>query len=135
MSGRTNHERMDDLHARMTDVGITKTGRLVPPTSLVVMTLDDLDKLLASVELLHGAWKAAEPMVTFFEDLDRNQFGVRHGERIDGDGTWSQGNPFLFTGQVIGFGAAGAGRTYMVPPPGERADIENWVKDLRKGNE
>lgn len=131
MSGRTNPEKMADLHDRMTAVGIPTTGRLVPPTSLVVMTLEDLDKLLVSVELLHGAWKAAEPMVTFFEDLDRDQFGVRLGERIDGDGTWSQGNPFLQEGQVIAFGAAGASHAYMVPPPGERGDIENWVQDLK----
>lgn len=127
-----NGARLDGMHDRLTEAGMPALGRNVMATNLVILSLDEYDRLIESIELLAAARVAAEPYVTFVEDLDRDQFGVRFGENVSGsDGGWSTGNPFLQTGQVIGFGVDGPGRAYMVPEPGERGKIENWVTDLR----
>ena len=60
-------------------------------------------------------------------DLDRNEAGRHQGDSDVGDPTGiSQGNPWLRTGQAIGYTIHG-NRKYVVPEPHLRRNLDAWL--------
>lgn len=75
----------------------------------------------------------ANRLISMLADLERNAQGVPLGEPDPAEPSgFSQGNPHLSAGQVIGYDAEG--RPWFVPG-GSRADADNWDNARRAAQE
>jgi hypothetical protein len=67
-----------------------------------------------------------EAFAKMVADLDRCFHGRHEGDAcLDCPGQVSRGNPWLQTGEIMGYTISG--KPYHMPPRGKRHDPEEWV--------